>query len=865
MMPLSTWALGGALHHTCHVTLECRAGNREGTPLVPLSYPVIACRGSSRSSSELARVKVNLPRSRDLHSLSTFAVEYTIGRTLPCREVQVESLHKTNMAPQVSAGMKSPTASTSSSASSLATPSSGDAAWRTFIDGSLVGAGMRQDTQVRQRPYHWCDEALADLLFPPSDRSGNDDCEKCDMFIENSPHAWNGVETSHNTWPSAHVLFEPCSDEACSMAHLAVPSSCCDGSDSQDLWSFPCNSYPLSSECCTSGLFTSSNAQCAAYHCNQDFTSCPTPRSVCVTHPCTDYTCGSQAAPHHPTDHTCSDDHEKSCNLCTQGSLTQLKTLAECRACTDEQSSTSSTASSQQVTDIYQSFQELLDYCSDTYAGACCSPHSSAQPPTGTITPSTIHDSNTPKSFFNTKDDSLQTGNAGICPLADGMQGEVRSAEKEGSKFNTSNRNHVSGACKTFAMGMNQTANKKYANPLQGLRMSNARSHCPLTTVSAQTQCRWAGCSESFDTVDDLLRHFHDVHLPSEADKGFNPSIANTGDHLNVSQVCQWGSCVQPYQSTRDNESEGSSADAVAAMLQHLLQTHVGSRACLEVSPWSQSTAHISTSHVNLIPSPSSESEYHNIDTSRLSPPMSYTGMSTRTPELPSSPVTSSGGQHACGWIGCRVSFPNHQDLTDHIVNEHIGGGKSLYSCGWVGCTRAAEGKTFVQRQKILRHVQTHTGDRPFKCELCSRRFFEANTLAQHMRTHTREKPHVCDYPGCGASFAVAGSLTIHKRSRHTFERPFVCSWPGCGRAFAESSNLTKHRRIHSGERPFPCKLCDRKFSRPDQLQRHMRVHDVAPPGETSKPNASAVAAGALQPASSSAPSKMRRLSVEIS
>lgn len=117
------------------------------------------------------------------------------------------------------------------------------------------------------------------------------------------------------------------------------------------------------------------------------------------------------------------------------------------------------------------------------------------------------------------------------------------------------------------------------------------------------------------------------------------------------------------------------------------------------------------------------------------------------------------------------------------------------------------------------------SGDRPFKCSVCSRRFSEQNTLSQHMRTHTREKPYVCDFPGCNASFAVAGSLTIHKRSRHTLERPFVCNWPGCGRAFAESSNLTKHRRVHSGEKPFPCKLCDRKFSRPDQLARHMKVH----------------------------------------
>ncbi|PWN26730.1 hypothetical protein BDZ90DRAFT_207838, partial [Jaminaea rosea] len=183
-------------------------------------------------------------------------------------------------------------------------------------------------------------------------------------------------------------------------------------------------------------------------------------------------------------------------------------------------------------------------------------------------------------------------------------------------------------------------------------------------------------------------------------------------------------------------------------------------------------------------------------------------------------------GKHPCGWINCSLSFGSHEALTNHIASVHIGGGKSSYTCGWVGCDRAAEGKEFAQRQKILRHVQTHTGHRPFKCETCGKRFSEANTLSQHVRTHTREKPYACDYPGCTARFAVAGSLTIHKRSRHTNERPFVCEWPGCGKRFAESSNLTKHRRTHNGEKPFVCQECKRAFSRPDQLQRHRKVHE---------------------------------------
>ncbi|PWN49909.1 hypothetical protein IE53DRAFT_387843 [Violaceomyces palustris] len=182
-------------------------------------------------------------------------------------------------------------------------------------------------------------------------------------------------------------------------------------------------------------------------------------------------------------------------------------------------------------------------------------------------------------------------------------------------------------------------------------------------------------------------------------------------------------------------------------------------------------------------------------------------------------------GQHVCGWKGCKEIFGSHQGLTQHITEVHVGSGKRTYECQWEGCSRAKEGRKFNQRQKVLRHIQTHTGDRPFKCQICSKRFSEPNTLQQHMRTHTQERPYRCDFPGCGKSFSVAGSLTIHKRV-HSGDKPFECKFPGCGKRFSESSNLTKHSRTHSGERPFKCPECGKAFSRPDQVNRHRRVHE---------------------------------------
>ncbi|WFD30157.1 zinc-finger protein [Malassezia sp. CBS 17886] len=193
-------------------------------------------------------------------------------------------------------------------------------------------------------------------------------------------------------------------------------------------------------------------------------------------------------------------------------------------------------------------------------------------------------------------------------------------------------------------------------------------------------------------------------------------------------------------------------------------------------------------------------------------------------PDCPCLRAADGRKRHACGWVGCDASYDTHAALTDHITYDHVGSGKTEYVCGWVGCERAAQGRTFSQKQKVLRHIQTHTGYRPHQCPVCSKHFSEANTLAQHMRTHTNERPYKCEVPGCGKSFSVAGSLTIHKRT-HTGDKPFRCPYAGCNKQFSESSNLNKHLRVHRGEKPFHCAECGKSFARPDQAARHRRTH----------------------------------------
>ncbi|KAG1438811.1 hypothetical protein G6F56_012515 [Rhizopus delemar] len=66
----------------------------------------------------------------------------------------------------------------------------------------------------------------------------------------------------------------------------------------------------------------------------------------------------------------------------------------------------------------------------------------------------------------------------------------------------------------------------------------------------------------------------------------------------------------------------------------------------------------------------------------------------------------------ACRWRDCSQSFDGFKPLTDHVSKDHVGSGKSEYECDWTACDR--QGRAFNQRQKIMRHIQTHTGARPY-------------------------------------------------------------------------------------------------------------------------------------------------------
>ena len=83
----------------------------------------------------------------------------------------------------------------------------------------------------------------------------------------------------------------------------------------------------------------------------------------------------------------------------------------------------------------------------------------------------------------------------------------------------------------------------------------------------------------------------------------------------------------------------------------------------------------------------------------------------------------------------------------------------SRWTCEFPSCNR-----TFGRKENIKSHVQTHLGDRQYRCMHCGNTFVRQHDLKRHAKIHSGVKPYPCP---CGRSFARHDALTRH-RQRNT-------------------------------------------------------------------------------------------------
>lgn len=132
--------------------------------------------------------------------------------------------------------------------------------------------------------------------------------------------------------------------------------------------------------------------------------------------------------------------------------------------------------------------------------------------------------------------------------------------------------------------------------------------------------------------------------------------------------------------------------------------------------------------------------------------------------------------------VPCRRAFGDGKELLDHLFQKHMSGKQLMcMKCEATENLPSAMETHLVRQHKIARrmcpicgqrvvdmgyHRKTHLPvDAQIHCKVCGKRFASNNNLKSHMNIHSGEKPFECNV--CSGPFSTSVSLAKHMQRAH--------------------------------------------------------------------------------------------------
>ncbi|XP_053291469.1 zinc finger and BTB domain-containing protein 40 [Pleuronectes platessa] len=171
----------------------------------------------------------------------------------------------------------------------------------------------------------------------------------------------------------------------------------------------------------------------------------------------------------------------------------------------------------------------------------------------------------------------------------------------------------------------------------------------------------------------------------------------------------------------------------------------------------------------------------------------------------------------------CCLSFSSLEDHRQHMQEFHP---KEFHKCPTCN-------KVFTSAVLLEKHKVTHTGAKPFSCDLCNKSYQQLSGLWYHNRTnhpdvfanHTRQLKTLVQCDVCFKFFPSATSVAKHQASEHQGSAASALQCPYCPAVLGREEELQEHigtQHISQSSEVFSCPLCALVCISQRELQEHL-------------------------------------------